>query len=353
MKINAGRNGMAIVCAMAALGVAGGAAAAVIVDDTHEQAAHAVMMSVHRGEIEEAQLALGRATSPEVRAFAQKLLDEHTAAMMRQQELLVGMVRAEEDRRNANTNAPGRGDAFEGRGMGAYLGGANRGVNDRATQAARPQYDPTVPGTGASTSKVTQQEQGDARATGAATGNDSTRNSARDPNTAAPGLGSGVAQEGRGQGAYVGGENRGIADRRDQPARQQYDPTVPSNVGSTSRVAQGTPGNGTSDNAMSLRDQIIGQRMSDLLVQNSYSRPIIDSHMQAMTQLGALNGAAFDRAFAARQVAAHEYALRAIDTILPSAREHASRQTTAMLTQMRVSVTQHLEHARQLQARTR
>lgn len=353
MRINAGRNGMAVVCAMAALGVAGGAAAAVIVDDTHEQAAHAVMMSVHRGEIEEGQLALDRASSPQVRAFAQKLIDDHTAAMTRQQQLLVSMVRADEDRRNANTNGPGRGDAFEGRGMGAYLGGANRGVNDRATQAARPQYDPTVPGTGASTSRVTQQEQGTARAAGTTTGNDSTRNGANDPNTAARGQGSGVAQEGRGQGAYVGGENRGIADRRDQPARQQYDPTVPTNVGSTSRVAQGTPGNTTSGNAMSLRDQIIGQRMSDLLVKNSYSRPIVDSHMAAMASLGQLNGAAFDRAFAARQVAAHEYALRAIDTILPSAREHASRQTTAMLMQMRMSVVQHLAHARQLQARTR
>jgi len=91
-------------------------------------------------------------------------------------------------------------------------------------------------------------------------------------------------------------------------------------------------------------------RLNDMLMGSTYSRPIVADHMQAMERLQGLRGAAFDRAYMDRQIAAHQFALRAIDNLLPSLRAGASSGTARMAEQMRASVVQHLAMAQQIRA---
>ena len=67
-------------------------------------------------------------------------------------------------------------------------------------------------------------------------------------------------------------------------------------------------------------------------------------------RLQGLSGAAFDRAYMDRQIAAHQYALRTIDNLLPSLRAGASAETVRMTVEMRASVVRHLAMAQQLRA---
>jgi putative membrane protein len=73
----------------------------------------------------------------------------------------------------------------------------------------------------------------------------------------------------------------------------------------------------------------------------------LDAESGAATQsLSSLSGDAFDRAYMDRQIAAHTEVLQTIDgTLLPKARK---KELRAILTEMRTTVQQHLDKARQV-----
>jgi putative membrane protein len=75
----------------------------------------------------------------------------------------------------------------------------------------------------------------------------------------------------------------------------------------------------------------------------------LDAESGAATQsLSNLTGDAFDRAYMDRQVAVHTEVLQTIDgTLLPKARK---KELRAVLTEMRATVQQHLDKARQVRA---
>ena len=56
-----------------------------------ESAMHHFTMAVHMGEIEEAQLAVSKATNAQVREFAQRMITEHTAGMQREHQMMMQM----------------------------------------------------------------------------------------------------------------------------------------------------------------------------------------------------------------------------------------------------------------------
>ena len=58
------------------------------------------------------------------------------------------------------------------------------------------------------------------------------------------------------------------------------------------------------------------QRMQNAMLQNQYSRPVVQGHMQAMQMLRGLSGAAFDMAYMRRQVEAHQYTLTSLDRMM-------------------------------------
>ncbi|HEX2205370.1 MAG TPA: DUF4142 domain-containing protein [Longimicrobium sp.] len=355
----------------------------------HDEAAHSVMLSVHVGEIEEGQLALQNAMDPQVRSFAEMLVRDHSAAMERQQTALnddmddwafaralsayrglgLGGAAPSEQRAHGRTVIPGT--AIEGVGQGTYLGGADQGKVGQEGQPARSQHDPTVPLNTTSPSRQHQQDR-DARGL---TGTADTQNEAaqvraaqNNPGAAAPAderatgrtviPGQGV--EGVGQGTYLGGADAGQGSKPNEPARAQHDPTVPINTTSPSRQHQmdreaaGLEGSNRARAIMStmpIERNMLMHPLANALMETRWSRPVVQSHVDAMVMLSGLSGRAFDMAYVNRQVAAHEYALASIDNLLPSVRSGGSPETAAMLEQMRGSVNNHLNMARQLRDR--
>ncbi|MDP9348408.1 MAG: DUF4142 domain-containing protein [Gemmatimonadota bacterium] len=79
-------------------------------------AMHHFNMAVHMGEIEDAQMAMSRSSNPQVQSFAQRMISEHTAAMQREEQMMMAM---------------GMGVGMRG-GMGA---GMNRAGNAAAGEA--------------------------------------------------------------------------------------------------------------------------------------------------------------------------------------------------------------------------
>lgn len=84
------------------------------------------------------------------------------------------------------------------------------------------------------------------------------------------------------------------------------------------------------------------QTRSNTVTQQQQSRS-----SQAMQSLQQLQGADFDRAYIADQVAIHQWLLQTIDQVLiPSARD---RDLERLLTETRPTIASHLEQARQIQ----
>ena len=179
---------------------------------------HSVSMASHTAEIEEAQLALTRATNPAVRQYAQRMVTEHTAAMQREHEMM------------------GR--------MGMHGGAHHAGGHGGAAA-----------GSGASGATA-----------GAATG-------------------------GAGAGAHAAGS---------------------------------------------------------MHMQTATSRMMVENHQQAMAALGRVTGAAFDRAYVQRQVAAHQYTLTNMDRIAPRTMAMRIPEQRALVESNRAMVAAHLQQAQQL-----
>jgi predicted outer membrane protein len=70
------------------------------------------------------------------------------------------------------------------------------------------------------------------------------------------------------------------------------------------------------DAAMATGGTMDMERMRAMLMENRYSRPVMESHMQAMQMLRGLDGMRFDQAYMQRQVAAHSYALENLDRMM-------------------------------------
>jgi len=88
-----------------------------------------------------------------------------------------------------------------------------------------------------------------------------------------------------------------------------------------------------------------------MLMQNAYSRPLVEDHMRAMQMLqSTAAGMAFDRAYMMRQVAAHRSALAAIDNLMPSVQATGQTETRGMMMAHRAAVEQHLRMAEQMMA---
>ena len=85
-------------------------------------------------EIEEAQLALTRATSPAVREYAQRMITEHGAAMQREQQVMTGSgVHAGMHAGTGGATATGAGAA----GAGIVVAGGGLQKKVTTTRAAR------------------------------------------------------------------------------------------------------------------------------------------------------------------------------------------------------------------------
>lgn len=86
-------------------------------------------------------------------------------------------------------------------------------------------------------------------------------------------------------------------------------------------------------------------------VDSDLSRRLDAESGAAAESLANLTGDAFDRAYMDRQIAAHTEVLQTIDsTLLPKAR---NKELRAVLTEMRATVTAHLEKARQVRGAVR
>lgn len=59
-------------------------------------------------------------------------------------------------------------------------------------------------------------------------------------------------------------------------------------------------------------------RMREMLMANPASRPVVENHMQAMTSMRQLRGAAFDRMYMERQAVMHRYTLEQMDRMMMS-----------------------------------
>lgn len=130
-------------------------------------------------------------------------------------------------------------------------------------------------------------------------------------------------------------------------------PAMPVNEGATSG------GSGTSltpvqgDDAQRLNARIalaVDPRLGTLLLTHPNARPLVEDHRRAMSSLRTQTGAAFDRAYMDRQVAAHQSALTTLDSQIARLRAAGSSDTLEMTLEMRASVERHLQLAQQLRA---
>jgi predicted outer membrane protein len=288
----------AAMVAVAAFAQTGQGGAVSRADDSPDAAAHAVMMSVHMGEIEEAQLALAAATDPAVRDFATRLHHDHMAALERQQTALAGM--------NVDWDFAQAGAGWRGMGMG---GAAPISGTQGATAGVRPDRPSSGP---TRTGIVSEPVLNEAQAGNPPAGRPDVNN-ARTPEQEAEHQ----ARAGQGAGAPQGMQHQGMA----QGVSLRMD-----------RAALMHP-------------------LAERLLANRFAQPIVASHQDAMMRLSSLSGRAFDLAYLDRQVAAHDYALRTLDNLLPHVRQYGSAETAQMLETMRGSVSNHLAMARELRGR--
>jgi putative membrane protein len=82
--------------------------------------------------------------------------------------------------------------------------------------------------------------------------------------------------------------------------------------------------------------------------ENDVSRQLQQGAVSARSQLEGLSGAAFDRAYMAREVEYHQAVLDALDNVLIPGAQNA--QLKELLQQVRPAIDAHLQRARQLQS---
>jgi predicted outer membrane protein len=354
----AGATSLAVVMAACASGAGNGRTAMMATGDSPDAAAHAVLMSVNMGEVEEGQLALSSATSAEVRQYAQMMVTEHSGAIGRQQALLNDMGA----RWDFAMAAP---DWARGMGMGGGVAEVS-GTQGAAAGLREDRPSSGVTRTGVAAEPVLNE----AQAGNPAAGRADTRGT--QPGRAEPVQGQ---TESGGVSTVSGTQGAAAGERPDRPS------SGPTRTGIVAEpvlneaqagnpaagrtdVDVGTPrtGDESRQNAhagmqhgnMAMATDHAGMMhpLATALMNSRYARPIVEDHHRAMTFLRSQpRGMAFDMAYIDRQIAAHEYALRAIDNLMPSVRAGGSSQTMALLEQMRGSVNMHLARAREIRGR--
>jgi len=335
--------------------------------ESPESAAHHTLLAINAGEVEEGQLAADRALDARVRDFAHVMVGEHGDAVGRLQQSMVrvGLVGNDLAAAGYNRGSNAQGVDANGHPIPENNSGSPNGSTGFSAAGTDLNRDPgsgqpIVANNGASN--------------GVAVGPGNVSVNA----TRAPSVGSGSLNDQPGQGVPADqglGSNGQLLDRNGKPipennsgnptgtvggGRSVFAADAPQAAGPGGDHPGGKPatmqpdmhsGHHMADGPAVMGLYSVGDpRLNDMLMGSTYSRPIVADHMQAMERLQGLRGAAFDRAYMDRQIAAHQFALRAIDNLLPSLRAGASSGTARMAEQMRASVVQHLAMAQQIRA---
>jgi predicted outer membrane protein len=258
-------------------------------------AAHSWVSAVDAGEIQQAQLARSRASSPAVRDFASRMITEHSNALAMREEQ---MQRAGLGLRTSSQIAAGN------------IGWA-----------------PPTP---------------------ELNGQGVISNSARD---------GGVGTTGTGMGAVSNGTNGGNREAAQNGQGVVSTSTAGGGNGTTGtglgEVSTGSGSMGATDMTGAFTASMVltpmgMQELNGLLMQNPYSRPTLEAGMADLQALQGMSGHEFDVGYMDRQVAAHQFALASLDRIL--AQGGMGRMITALLTQNRAAVAMHLQMAQQVRA---
>lgn len=372
--LEAGTARRAAVCGAAVLALTAFAGAGRAADpETPESAAHHALLAVNAGEVEEGQLALNTTANARVRAFAQTMVTEHSAALNRLQLSMqrVGLWSTDLAAVGYNRGSNAQGVDQHGRPIPENNSGSPNGSTGFSAAGTDLNRDPgngqpIVANNGAANGVAVGSGSVSANATRTAPPNSGPQGAVAEGTPAGAGLGSNsqlidrnakpVPENNSGHPTGTVGEGRSVfAADAPQPAGPGGD--HPGGKPASQQPVAAGSGSMTGDmrgHAMAQSSTLVmlpgDPRLHALLMASAYSRPIVDDHVRAMARLQGLRGAAFDRAYVDRQIAAHRYALRTIDSMLPSLRSGASGETVRMTEEMRAAVVRHLAMAQQLRA---
>lgn len=332
--------------------------------ETPESAAHHALLAINAGEVEEGQLAANRAMSARVRDFAHVMVGEHGDAVGRLQQSMVRVGLAGSDLASAGYNRGSNAQGVDAHGHPIPENNSGSPNGSTGFSAAGTDLN-RDPGSG----QPIVANNGTANGVAVGPGNVSANA------TRSISVGSG-SMSGQGTPTEQGlGSNGQMVDRNGKPVPENNSGNPTGTVGEGRSVfaadapqAAGPGGDHPGGKPATMQPDMhsghhmaagsapmglysVGDpRLHTMLMASAYSRPIVDDHMRAMARLQGLRGAAFDRAYMDRQIAAHQYALRTIDGMLPSLRAGASPGTVHLAEQMRASVVQHLAMAQQVRA---
>ncbi|HEX2079642.1 MAG TPA: DUF4142 domain-containing protein [Longimicrobium sp.] len=312
--------GMVLAAAVAALPM-GAAAQAAEASDQNDRAVHAFASAVDVGEVQQSMLAVERATNPEVRAYAQQMISDHSNAlhtreMLMQTEnsgLLPHMAHGQGDASTRSGGLPpayGPGNAqVEVDQTKTQRAGGSVGAVGVAQQQGRNPGDPGDAGT---------REGALAPAHGA--GNAQVEVDQTKTQRAGGSVGAvGVAQQGSGQGdAHAG--HHGMQHGQGHAGMPQVTPEMV-------------------------------QQLQAALMGHPVSRPVMESNARNLQVLQGINGPQFDASYMDAQIGAHRYALQQIDRML--AQEGLGDDITQVMRGMRTAVAAHLQQAEQIRGRLR
>ena len=307
MRMGTTVRAMAVAAALAAL-PAGLAAQAREASDDNDRAVHAFLSAVDLGEVQQSMLAMQRATTAEVRTYAQSMIADHSNALHTREMLM-------QTENSGLMTGMDHGGAHAGHGAGQ--GGGNRATAD-ASRNQGPLPPAYGPGNGGNASGGSVPE--GQRTTSAATGSQGT-SSGQLPPAYGPGNGGvNVDQSSAqaGQGAHAGhGAMQGGAM-------------------STGLPAGVTPG--------------MVQQLEAMLAAHPMSRPVVEANTRNLQVLQGVNGPQFDASYMDAQIGAHRYALQNIDRMLAQ-QNTLGDDIRGALQMMRTAVAAHLQTAEQIRAR--
>ena len=104
----------------------------------------------------------------------------------------------------------------------------------------------------------------------------------------------------------------------------------------------------TDHSAVNAQAAALAKKLGVTPADNAVSQSLMTGAAQAHEDLESLKGAAFDRAYIAREVAYHQAVLDALDKLLIPTTENADLKK--LLQDVRPAIAAHLEHAKRIQA---